>query len=57
MLEVLVGAKNGGSVLKTEIWQEIDVLNQFITKKLVVTRGERNIRFRFSAITTRIVSF
>jgi hypothetical protein len=57
MLEVLVGAKNGGSVLKTEIWQEIDVLNQFITKKLVVTRGERNIRLRFSAITTRIVSF
>jgi hypothetical protein len=45
MVEVIVTAKNGGTVLRPDIWNEIHEVNEFIIRKLVITRDERNIRF------------
>jgi hypothetical protein len=44
MLEVLVSDKDGGSILKPELWQEVDELNEFLVQKLVVTKGDKHIR-------------
>ena len=45
MLEVLISPRKGSSVIDLNIWQEVHEINEFLTQKLVVTRGERNIRF------------
>ena len=44
MLEILLSTKTAENVLNPAVWQEADELNQFLVKKLVVTRGERKIR-------------
>jgi len=45
MVEVIVTAKNGGTVLRPDIWNEVHAANEFMIRRLVITRGERNIRF------------
>ena len=44
MLEVMVAEKHGRSVLIPELWQEVDELNEFLARKLIVVKGDKRIR-------------
>lgn len=44
-LEIIITAKNEGSVLTSTVWDEVDKINEFLTRRLVVLHKKKKIRF------------